>query len=289
MSNIKLVVEYDGSRYHGWQRQPNLPTVQGMLEAAVATIVQQKPTVIGAGRTDAGVHAQGQVANFKVNARLTAAAWMRALNSLLPEDIVIINAQKVSSRFHARFSAVGKIYRYQILNRRYPPAIGRQYLWTVYSALDIRRMKSAAKVLLGKHDFSSFMSGGPCHSAEESGRLTDSAAFVPGAPYSSRHEPSDAPRAPALARAKPDARFRSTVCTIRRLALVKKRDEIIVTIEADRFLQQMVRAIVGTLVEVGRGRLSPREMSVLLQKKDRRFGGPTAPPQGLCLVKVFYK
>jgi tRNA pseudouridine38-40 synthase len=269
MANIKLVIEYDGSRYHGWQRQPNLPTVQGKLEAAVATIAKQRPTVIGAGRTDAGVHARGQVANFKVNTRLTAAAWMRALNSLLPEDIVVVNAQKVSSRFHARFSAVGKIYRYLILNRRFPPAIGRQYVWTAYGALDLRRMKAAAKLLLGKHDFSSFMSGGPC--GEEG---TGS---------------SDAPRAPTLARAKPDARFRSTVCTIRRLDLVKKRDEIIVTIEADRFLQRMVRTIVGTLVEVGRGRLSPREMTVLLQKKDRRFGGPTAPPQGLCLIKVYYK
>ncbi|HET6465903.1 MAG TPA: tRNA pseudouridine(38-40) synthase TruA [Nitrospiria bacterium] len=252
MPNIKLVIEYDGSRYHGWQRQPNLPTVQGRLEAAVATIVQQRPTVIGAGRTDAGVHAQGQVASFKVNARLTAAAWMRALNSLLPEDIVIVNARKVSSRFHARFSAVGKLYRYQILNRRYPPAIGRQYLWTVYSALDIRRMKAAAKVLLGKHDFSSFRSSDP-----SGGRMR--------------------------------GKKRSAVCHIRRLELAKRHDRLLITIEADRFLQQMVRAIVGTLVEVGRGRLGPREMSGLLQKKDRRFGGPTAPPQGLCLVKVFYK
>jgi tRNA pseudouridine38-40 synthase len=252
MPNIKLVIEYDGSRYHGWQRQPNLPTVQGALEAAVATIAQQRPKVIGAGRTDAGVHAQGQVANFKVNARLTSAAWMNALNSLLPEDIVIVGAQKVSSRFHARFSAVGKIYRYRILNRRYPPAIGRQYVWTVYSPLDIRRMKSAAKLLLGKHDFSSFRSSDP---SEDRARGK-----------------------------KPSAD-----CRIRRLELAKRRDHLLITVEADRLLKQMVRAIVGTLVEVGRGRLSPREMSVLLQKKDRRFGGPTAPPQGLCLVKVFYK
>jgi tRNA pseudouridine38-40 synthase len=269
MPNIKLVIEYDGSRYHGWQRQPNLPTIQGALETALATIAKQRPTVIGAGRTDAGVHAEGQVANFNVNARLSSSAWMRALNSLLPEDIVIVSAQKVSSRFHARFSAVGKIYRYRILNRRYPPAIGRQYIWTVFSPLDIRRMKSASKLLMGKHDFSSFMSGGPCG---EGGTGS-----------------SDAPRAPALARAKPDARFRSPVCTIRRLDLVRKRDEIIVTIEADRFLQQMVRTIVGTLVEVGRGRLSPREIPLLLEKKDRRFGGPTAPAQGLCLEKIFYK
>jgi tRNA pseudouridine38-40 synthase len=252
MPNIKLVIEYDGSRYHGWQRQPNLPTIQGALETALATIAKQRPTVIGAGRTDAGVHAQGQVANFNVNARLPSDAWMRALNSLLPEDIVVVSAQKVSSRFHARFSAVGKIYRYRILNRRYSPAIGRQYIWTVYNPLDIRRMKSAAKHLLGKHDFRSFRGSDPSE-----GR----------------------------ARGKK----KSAVCHIRRLDLAKRHDHLVITIEADRFLQQMVRTIVGTLVEVGKGRLSPREIPLLLEKKDRRFGGPTAPPQGLCLVKVFYK
>ena len=269
MPNIKLVIEYDGSRYHGWQRQPNVPTVQGAIEKAVAAIAKEPSAVTGAGRTDAGVHAEGQAANFATKARLRPDDWQRALNSLLPEDIVIRSAQEVSSRFHARFSAARKIYRYRILNRRYSPAIGRQYVWTVFSPLNLRRMRSAAKALLGRHDFSSFMSGGPC--GEEG---TGS---------------SDAPRAPALARAKPDARFRSAICTIRRLELVKNHDELIVTIEADRFLQQMVRTIVGTLVEVGRGRRNPGEMASLLQKKDRRFGGPTAPPQGLCLVKVFYK
>jgi tRNA pseudouridine38-40 synthase len=249
MPNIKLVVEYDGSRYHGWQRQPNLPTVQGALESAVAAIARQRPAVIGAGRTDAGVHAEAQVANFKVDARLSSGAWMRALNSLLPEDIVIVGAQKVSSRFHARYSALGKIYRYRILNRRFPPAIGRQYVWTVYSPLDIRRMKSAAKILLGKHDFSSFQG-----SAKEA-RL-----------YSTR----------------------TAICNIRRLDVAQIKEEIVITVEADRFLQQMVRTIVGTLVEIGRGRRNPREMAFLLQKKDRRFGGPTAPAHGLCLVKVYY-
>jgi tRNA pseudouridine38-40 synthase len=250
MPNIKLVIEYDGSRYYGWQRQPNLPTVQGALESAVAAIARQLPAVIGAGRTDAGVHAEGQVANFKINARLTSPAWMRALNSLLPEDIVIVSAQKVSRRFHARFSARGKVYRYRILNRRFPPAIGRQYVWTVYSPLDIRQMKSAAKILLGKHDFSSFQG-----SAKE-GRLFST---------------------------------RTAICNIRHLDVTQKKEEILITVDADRFLQQMVRTIVGTLVEVGRGRRNPREMAVLLKKKDRRFGGPTAPPQGLCLVKVYYK
>lgn len=268
MPNFKLVIEYDGSRYHGWQRQPDVPTVQGALETALAAIASQRTQVIGAGRTDAGVHARGQVANFRGTARLTSSAWMRALNSILPEDIVIVRAQQVSSRFHSRFSATGKIYRYRILNRRNPPAIGRQYIWTVYTPLSLRRMRSAAKVFLGRHDFSSFASG-------EASRKKSSGS-------------SDVPRGPTLTRDKSEASFRTSVCTIRRLDLIKKQDEIIVTIEADRFLQQMVRTIVGTLVEVGKGRFSPTEMSLRLQKKDRRFGGPTAPPQGLCLIQVKY-
>jgi len=251
MPNIKLVVEYDGSRYHGWQRQPRLPTVQGTLEDAIAVIAQKRATLIGAGRTDAGVHAQGQVANFKIDTRLTPETWMRALNSLIPDDVVIVSAQKVSSRFHARFSAIGKIYRYRIINRRYAPAIGRQYVWTVYEPLNIRHMKSAARALIGKHDFSSFQRSDPSKDRTKGGKRT---AF----------------------------------CHIRRLDLVKRNDNLVITIEADRFLQHMVRTIVGTLVEVGRGRRSPREMSRLLEKKDRRFGGRTAPAQGLCLAQVKY-
>ena len=252
MPNIKLVIEYDGSRYHGWQRQPNVPTVQGAIEKAVAAIAKELSAVTGAGRTDAGVHAEGQVAHFATKARLRPNDWQRALNSLLPEDIVIRSAQKVSNRFHARFSAAGKIYRYRILNRRHSPAIGRQYIWTVYSPLNIRRMRSASIAFLGEHDFRSFQ--GTDKSADRNGKTG-----------------------------------RTSICTIRRLDLSRKREELVITIEADRFLQQMVRTIVGTLVEVGRGKRAPGEMNSLLQKKDRRLAGPTAPPQGLCLVKVIYK
>lgn len=252
MPNIKLIIEYDGSRYHGWQRQPNVPTIQGEIEKAIATIAKAPSGLTGAGRTDAGVHAEGQAAHFTTKARLRSNDWLRALNSLLPEDIVIRGAQKVSSRFHARFSAVGKIYRYRILNSRVPPAIGRQYIWTVYSPLNFRPMKSAAKALLGRHDFSSFQGADP--SRDRVGEMG-----------------------------------RTAICTVRRLDLSQKKQDVVITIEADRFLQHMVRAIVGTLVEVGRGRRAPGGMASLLEKKDRRLGGPTAPPQGLCLVKVLYK
>lgn len=252
MPNIKLVIEYDGSRYHGWQRQTNVPTIQGEIEKAVATIAKKPSAVTGAGRTDAGVHAEGQAAHFTTRARLRPNDWLRALNSLLPDDIVVRSAQKVPKRFHARFSAVGKIYRYRILNRRISPAIGRQYVWTVFNRLNLTRMKSAAKVLVGRHDFSSFQGSDP--SRDRSGKTG-----------------------------------RTAICTIRRLDLRRKKQEVVITIEADRFLQQMVRAIVGTLVEVGRGRREPGGMKTLLEKKDRRFGGQTAPPQGLCLVKVLYQ
>jgi tRNA pseudouridine38-40 synthase len=252
MPNIRLVIEYDGTRYHGWQRQPKLPTIQGVIEKAIATISKERLTVVGSGRTDAGVHAEGQVANFKTKARLLPDDWRRALNSLLPEDIVIRAAQAVPDHFHSRFSAVRKIYRYRIINQGYPPAIGRQYLWTVFSPLNLYRMKTAAKPLVGRHDFSSFQGSDP--SRKRSGRSA-----------------------------------RNPICRIRRLNLRRENRELIITIEADRFLQQMVRAIVGTLVEVGRGRRDPGQMKRLIQKKDRRSGGPTAPPRGLCLVKVLYK
>jgi tRNA pseudouridine38-40 synthase len=251
MPNIRLVIEYDGARYHGWQRQPNCPTIQGVIEEAVSIISKKRVTVVGSGRTDAGVHAEGQVANFKTKARLLPDDWRRALNSLLPKDIVIRGAQAVPDRFHSRFSAVRKIYRYRIINRGYSPAIGRQYVWTVYSRLNLGRMKTAARLLVGRHDFSSFQGSDPSRS---------------------RSRPSR----------------RTAICRIRRLDLRRKNQEMIITIEADRFLQRMVRTIVGTLVEVGRGRRNPAEMKRLIQKKDRRSGGPTAPPQGLCLVKVIY-
>jgi len=252
MPKLKLLLEYDGSKYYGWQRQSRLPTIQGTVEAAIAQIAGEQISVFGAGRTDAGVHAEGQVGHFKTKARLSPDAWHRALNSLLPDDIIVREVRIVPERFHARFSAVRKVYRYRILNRRFSPAIGRQYIWTVYSPLNIERMRSAAKALVGRHDFSSFQGSDPSRRSAAGGK--------PGA-----------------------------FCHVRRLDLVRRGDEIAITIEADRFLQQMVRAIVGTLVEIGRGKRSQSEMKVILRAKNRKFGGPTAPALGLCLVEVKYR
>lgn len=158
--NFKLIIEYDGTSYHGWQRQPNEPSIQQEIESAVATITRQKITLIGSGRTDAGVHARGQTANFTCDTRIEAAELIKGLNSILPGDIVIRDCELVSPRFHARFDAKSKIYRYTIINQPLRPAIGRQYAWWLRAPLDLAAMRSAAGHLLGEHDFKSFEGAG---------------------------------------------------------------------------------------------------------------------------------
>jgi tRNA pseudouridine38-40 synthase len=246
MPNIKLTLEYNGTQYYGWQRQRDRPTLQGSLEKKINQLTGEWVKVIGAGRTDAGVHAFGQVANFKSNSTLSKRAWQRALNRLLPKDIVIRKVEEADKGFHARYDAREKVYRYFILNRSYRTAIERQYRWVVYPKLDVGRMRKAARPLRGRHDFSSFRSG----------TITGKTS--------------------------------SSICTVKKISVDRKRDEIILTIVADRFLQQMVRTIVGTLIEVGRGKRNPDEVARILQSKDRRQAGQTAPPLGLFLMKVKY-
>ena len=216
------------------------------MENALFQITKEKIKTIGAGRTDAGVHAYGQVANFKTLTRLDSRAWLMALNSHLPRQIVVKEVKKVGNKFHARYDASSKVYRYQILNRSYRSSIGGQYQWVIFPKLKLDRMKKAAQFLVGKKDFSAFRSGG------------------------TKNEP------------------RSSICKINRLTLSKMDDHIIVLITADRFLQQMVRTIVGTLVAVGRGNLRPSQIKEILLSKDRAQAGQTAPPQGLFLVSVKY-
>lgn len=244
MPNIKLVLEYDGTAYHGWQRQINTPTVQGIIEDKIRVITKNKVNLIGAGRTDAGVHAKGQAANFRTTARLQPASWQRALNSLLPSDIVVLQAKEVSERFHSRFSAKDKIYQYRILNRSQRSALTRLSVWHIPYPLNINVMKQASKILIGQHNFAAFQ-------GSESETKTDR-------------------------------------CHLKRLAIQRFGDLIMITIEANRFLQHMARNIVGTLVEVGRGKRKAQEVRKILQSRDRRLAGPTAPPQGLCLVEVKY-
>ncbi len=244
MATFKLTLEYDGTAYAGWQRQPDNPTVQAALEATLQRITQHSVPVIGAGRTDAGTHALGQVASFRSDKALSPEEWKRALNGLLPQDISVLAAEQVPDDFHARYSARGKLYEYRIVNRVERSALERNRVWHVRAALDLNAMREAASLLVGRHDFSSFQ-----------GSPTDN------------ENPS---------------------CDLRRLDIHREPPVIRIEVEADRFLKQMVRAIVGTLVEVGRAKRSPKSVKEILEARDRRAAGVTAPALGLYLVRVDY-
>ena len=160
MRNIKLVLEYDGTNYHGWQTQPNLPTIQGTIEETLAKLTKTPIQIIGAGRTDTGVHAEGQVANFHTDSQIPIVAFQKGLNAILPRDIVVCSATEVSTEFHARFSATSRRYRYTILNRKYPTALLRQTSYFFSTEIDVSRTNDLCQMLVGKHDFSSFQKVG---------------------------------------------------------------------------------------------------------------------------------
>lgn len=244
MPTFKLTIEYDGTAYAGWQRQPQQPTVQASIEAAIERVTRTPVAVIGAGRTDAGVHALGQVASFRTDERLQPEEWSRALNGLLPRDISVLAAERVADDFHARYDARGKLYEYRILNRRERSALERGRAWHVRKPLAIEPMREAAGLLVGRQDFSSFQ-----------GSPTD----------------CDNP-----------------VCDLRRVDIWSEPPLIHLEVQADRFLRQMVRAIAGTLVEVGLGKRAPKSLKDILEAKDRRAAGVTAPACGLYLVRVDY-
>jgi tRNA pseudouridine38-40 synthase len=242
--NLKLTLEYDGTAYHGWQVQPGLPTVQGALEATVKRISGEEVRVIGAGRTDAGVHALGQVANLWTGKDLALDTWQRALNGLLPPDIVVRRVEAAPDEFDARRSAVRKTYRYSMWNAPFPSALERHSVLHVPDPLDVASMAAGATSLIGEHDFSAF-------------RAAD-----------------DSPPHPV--RRVFEARF------------TQETHRLHFVITANGFLKHMIRIIVGTLLDVGRGKLSPKDLERILQSKDRQKAGRTAPPHGLCLMEVFY-
>ena len=245
MRTLKLVIEYDGTDYLGWQVQPKGPTLQGALEEKLALITGERPRVTASGRTDAGVHALAQVAHFKTQSRLQVASIQKALNSLLLPDITIKKVEEVEEGFHARKHAKSKIYEYRVLNRDLRSPFLRRFAWHIPQKLDLEKMKDATQCLLGEHDFSAFRSvGSPTRSAV---RKVLRAEWKKGKDGLSRFE-----------------------------------------IEATGFLKQMVRAIVGTLVEVGRGKMTAHDFSGILASKDRRKAGPTAPARGLFLREVKY-
>ena len=254
MRTLKLTLAYDGTRLVGWQRQAEGDSVQGVLEDALARFEGRPVTVHGAGRTDAGVHALGQVASVQVAFAHDAATLARALNAQLPEDVRVLSVEDAAPEFHARFSARAKTYRYCIRNGPVASPFERAFVWHVPQPLDVESMRQAAERLVGRHDFSAFRSIG-----------TDVPDSVRTLHVSSIAERSGA--APWLGDAGPVLTYE---------------------VSGDGFLRHMVRAIVGTLVEVGRGWRNPAQMDDLLRSRDRARAGATAPPHGLFLVRVVY-
>ena len=237
-----MVLEYDGTAYHGWQIQPEVPTVQGTVQAALRRLLQEPVRVVGAGRTDAGVHALGQVAHFHTRSTVEVERLRRALNALLPPDIAVRQLEEVPPGFHARRDATGRTYRYLIHRSDTPSALLRRYSWWVPVELDVERMRQASRYLLGWHDFSAF-----------------------GTP------PGSNP-------------WRE----VRRVELQRAGSLLAFEVEANAFLRGMVRTMVGLLVEVGRGRLTPEGFGALLRPGQTR-SPRSAPPQGLFLVRVSYR
>ncbi|HXX53318.1 MAG TPA: tRNA pseudouridine(38-40) synthase TruA [Thermodesulfovibrionales bacterium] len=252
---IRLTVQYDGSAYHGWQFQPSGTTIQGVLQDCIYQVTGEQVRVLGAGRTDAHVHAVEQIAAFDADSSLDIGVIKRALNARLPSDVRVVNIEEVAADFHPRYSAKGKRYVYLIANMRDVPVFVRRYVWRVKEPLGLEEMRTASIHLLGLHDFSSFRAAG----------------------CASRH-PLRTIREIAIER----------LCEAPFLFGGLEGEFVRITVEADAFLRHMVRTIVGTLVEVGKGNLHPEAVRDILERKERRFAGPTAPPQGLFLKKIFY-
>ncbi len=242
MKNYRVVVAYDGTAFRGWQRQPDVRTVQGVLEEAVRKITGKKTAVHGAGRTDAGVHALGQVASFRGAFRLTGEVLERALNAVLPADVRIFSLAEAPAGFHPRKSARSKVYRYRIARGPQPNPLDRHCVLHWPYPLRLGQMRRAAGLFVRTADFTAFSSN----------------------------------------------RDRSPVRTVTRSELRVSGAEIVYTIEAEGFLRYMVRTIVGTLLEVGRGRLEPEAIEEIFRKRDRSLAGPTAAAKGLTLVRVDY-
>ena len=269
MRNIKLIIEYDGTNYHGWQVQQGLKTIQGVIESKLSMITKADTGLSGAGRTDAGVHALGQVGTFKTNSRMTPKEFKAALNSALPRDIVIKHAQEVESDFHARYSATSRIYRYTILNGATPSAFLRNYTYLVKKPINIDNMADACKILLGTHDCSSFAStGDPVQSFVR----TISDVSIKRQEFDIEHSAEQA----------------GSMFCVQHTEFGIKYPLIYFKIEANAFLRGMVRAIMGTLLEIGTGKMAPEKMREILEAKDRSVAGQGLPAKGLCLIKVTY-
>lgn len=244
MKNIKLIVEYDGTNYCGWQRQKNGNTIQQTIENAIVEVTGEEAKLIGSSRTDAGVHAKMYVCNFSTSSTIPPEKIGIVINHKLPEDIVILKSEEVDSKFHSRYCSKGKMYSYTILNRNERAAIGRNYAYQYGRNIDIEAMKKAAVYFLGKHDFSAFKSTG--------------------------------------------SSVKDNVRTITEVQVEKDGDYIKIYVSGDGFLYNMVRIMVGTLLEVGEKKINPEYIKEIIGAKDRNRAGKVVPAKGLCLEKVFF-
>lgn len=244
MRTIKLTIEYEGTGYAGWQIQPNGVSVQEVLEKALARLTGETIRLCSSGRTDAGVHAKGMVAAFRIGKSIPLRAFSDGLNSLLPPDIAVREAEEASPHFNPRRDATGKHYRYTIHNSRRRSPLNRLFAWRVAGDLDLAAMRRAAGHLVGERDFAAF-------------RAANCAA-------------------------------KTTIRRIDSLDITRDADLVLIDVVGSGFLKNMVRIMVGTLVDVGRGCLDPDDIPGLIKTGDRKLVGITAPPQGLCLMEVFY-
>lgn len=244
MKRVKLTVAYDGTNYCGWQVQPNGITVQEVLNQCLSEFTGENIETIGASRTDAGVHALGNVAVFDTEMRMPGDKFSFALNQRLPEDIRIQKSEEVDADFHPRYVKSQKTYEYRILNCRFPIPTERFYSHFTYIPLDVDKMKEAASYLIGEHDFKSFCGTG--------------------------------------------AQVKTTVRTVKEIQIEKSGDRITIRITGEGFLYNMVRIIAGTLMDIGGGLYLPEKMKEILEAKDRKKAGPTAPARGLTLMKIQY-
>lgn len=243
--NFKLIIEYDGTGFYGWQRQKKEQTIQGELEKVLSLILNQEIHIHGSGRTDAGVHALGQVAHFHANTRISPPDLKKGVNSLIKHAIVIQECHPMPNEFHARYNALSKEYLYHILNQPNACAIGRDYLWHIRQPLDLGNMNICSDLLVGPHDFKSFENTGSPRSS--SVREVFSAQWV-----------------------------------------AQTEGKLVFRISASGFLKNMVRNLVGTLINVGLGKVSPEEFEQILLSCDRALASATAPARGLFLNRVIY-
>ncbi len=244
MRNIKLIIEYDGKGFNGWQKQPDKLNIQGEIEKAISEITGEQIELIASGRTDRGVHSLGQTANFKTNSSIPIEKFPIAINSKLKKSIVIKNAEEVDERFHSRYSVKSKTYRYTINNSKYGSAIYRNMEFHFSQKLDVNKMKQACQYFEGEHDFKAFKASG-----------TSS---------------------------------KSSVRTIYKADVFEEGDRIFIELTGNGFLYNMVRIIAGTLLEVGLGKILPKEIPNIIESKDRTQAGKTLPANGLCLMRVEY-